>query len=362
MKTIFEFLSYGALSLILALVFIPVIRTLAIKVNLVDKPNYRKVHVTAIPLVGGISIALAVLTVIFVSNYRFSFLKEYFPILASAMVLLIVGVIDDKKDISAKYKLIIQFLLALIIAFSGTRITSLYGVFGIYEIVIWQQYVVTILIITGVVNAFNLMDGVDGLIGGLSLLGFLTLFFIAIYFNDYNLAFFSTLFIGAILGFLKFNLGKKKIFMGDSGSLFIGFILITEAIKFLQKQEINKEHSCSYTVLLLIFFFSIPVFDSLRVYMGRIKRGNSPFSADKSHLHHLLLGVGLSHKKTALMINAICGLLLIIVITLRSLLSITLIIAVSIIAFSIIVRILLMINKLHYWRYKLKEIENKENV
>lgn len=359
MKTVFEFISYGLLSLILTLVFVPAVRIIALKINLVDKPNYRKVHLTPVPLVGGISICLSVLVTIFVSRYSLSFLKEYLTIIGSAMVLLIVGVIDDKKDISAKYKLIIQFLLALLVAFSGTRITSLFGVFGIYEIVIWQQYLVTILIITGVVNAFNLMDGVDGLIGGLSLLGFLIFFFIAFYFKDYNLAFSSILFIGAVLGFLRFNLSSEKIFMGDSGSLFIGFILITEAIKFLQKQEIDRDHSCSCTVLFLILFFSIPVFDSLRVYMGRIKRGNSPFSADRSHLHHLLLQVGLSHKKTALMISTICGFLLIIATTLRSLMSITLIIVASIIAFSAIVRILLMINKLHYWRNRLKKLENK---
>jgi len=362
MKTLFEFLSYGFLSLILALVFIPVIRNIAIKVHLVDKPNYRKVHSTAIPLVGGISIALAVFTSIFVSGYRFSFLKEYLPILASAMVLLFVGVIDDKKDISAKYKLIIQFLLALIIAFSGTRITSLYGIFGVYQIVIWQQYLVTILIITGVVNAFNLMDGVDGLIGGLSLLGFLLFLLIAIYFKDYNLAFSSTLFIGAILGFLRFNLSREKIFMGDSGSLFIGFILISQAISFLQKHKIgNQQSPGSYTVVLLILFFLIPVLDSLRVYMGRIKRGNSPFSADKSHLHHLFLGVGCSHKKTTLMIGIIVTFLLLIETTLQSFVSITLIIASSIITFSIIVRILLMINNLHRWRFRLKDLENKGN-
>lgn len=359
MKTLLEYLSYGTLSLILALVLIPVIRNIAIKVNLVDKPNYRKVHLTPIPLVGGISIALVVLIAIFISNFRFAFLKEYFPILASAMVLLIVGVIDDKKDISAKYKLIIQFLLALIIAFSGIRITSLYGVFGVYEIIIWQQYLITVLVITGVVNAFNLMDGVDGLIGGLSLLGFLIFFFMGIYFNDNNLAFFSILFIGAVSGFLRFNLGRKKIFMGDSGSLFIGFILITEAIKFLQKQDINKEHSCSYIVLLLILFFSIPVFDSLRVYMGRIKRGNSPFSADKSHLHHLLLGVGFSHKKTTFTISAIFIFVLLTETFMQSFLPITSIIATGIVIFSIIVRILLMINNLHRWTFILKELESK---
>lgn len=121
--------------------------------------------------------------------------------------MLVDGVNGDMKFVSAKYELIIQLFLALIIAFSGTKIISLYGFFGVCEIVIWQQYMVTILMITGVVNAFNLMNGIDGLIEGSSLLGFLILFFTAIFFNDYKLAF--------------------------SSILFIGFILITEAIKFL---------------------------------------------------------------------------------------------------------------------------------
>lgn len=359
MKTIFEFLSYGILSFVLTLVIIPTIRSIAIKVNFVDKPNYRKVHLTPIPLVGGISIAMAFIVMIVVSNYRLTFLREYLSIFASAFVLLIVGVIDDKKEVSAKYKLIIQLLLALTIALSGTRITSLFGLFGIYEIVVWQQYAITVLLITGVVNAFNLMDGIDGLIGMLSLLGFTIFFFTALYFKDYGLALSSIIFIGAVLGFLRFNLSSVKIFMGDSGSLFIGFILITEAIKFLQKYESAKNHPVSYTVLLLILFFSIPVLDSLRVYMGRIKKGNSPFSADKSHLHHLFLGIGFSHKKTTLMIGLLFAFLLLFVSAMNSFLSLTMILLASILLFTMIIRCLLMLNSLSQWTARLKNLENK---
>lgn len=359
MKTIFEFLSYGILSFVLTLVIIPTIRSIAIKVNFVDKPNYRKVHLTPIPLVGGISIAMAFIVMIVVSNYRLTFLREYLSIFASAFVLLIVGVIDDKKEVSAKYKLIIQLLLALTIALSGTRITSLFGLFGIYEIVVWQQYAITVLLITGVVNAFNLMDGIDGLIGMLSLLGFTIFFFTAVYFKDYNLTLSSIIFIGAVIGFLRFNLSSIKIFMGDSGSLFIGFILITEAIKFLQKHESAKNHPVSYTVLLLILFFSIPVLDSLRVYMGRIKKGNSPFSADKSHLHHLFLGIGFSHKKTTLMIGLLFAFLLLFVSAMNSFLSLTMILLASILLFTMIIRCLLMLNSLSQWTARLKNLENK---
>lgn len=360
MKTILEFLSYGILSLVLTLVFIPIIRNIAIKANLVDKPNFRKVHFTAVPLTGGISIALAFIAVVIISNYRLSFLREYLCIFASAFVLLIVGVIDDKKEVSAKYKLIIQLLLALTIALSGTRITSLFGLFGIYDIAVWQQYAITVLLITGVVNAFNLMDGIDGLIGMLSLLGFTIFFFTAVYFKDYNLALSSVIFIGAVIGFLRFNLSSVKIFMGDSGSLFIGFVLITEAVNFLQKHESGKDHFFSYSVLLLLLFFLIPVLDSLRVYMGRTKKGKSPFSADKSHLHHLFLGIGFSHKKTTLMIGLLFTFLLFSVSAMNSFLSLTMILLCSILIFTIIVRFLLMINNLNQWTARLKKLEDKE--
>lgn len=171
------------------------------KVNLVDKPNYRKVHTTPVPLVGGISIAFSVALVILLSGNRLPFLMEYLPIITSGFVLLIVGVIDDKNDVNAKYKLAIQLLLSLIITFSGIRISSLYGLFGIYEIVVWAQYILTIIVITGVVNAFNLMDGVDGLVGGLSVLGFTMFLLASVYFNDYYLGKISVIFIGAIVGF-----------------------------------------------------------------------------------------------------------------------------------------------------------------
>ncbi len=309
MKNSIEFLFIGSLALVLALIFIPIIKNIAIKVNLVDKPNYRKVHATPVPLVGGISIAITTLLVLIVSGNKLIIIKEYLPILTSGITLLVVGVIDDKTDISAKYKLIVQLILSFIIAFSGTRITSLFGLLGIYEISTWMQYALTILVITGVVNAFNLMDGVDGLVGGLSLLGF-TMFLIAsIFYNNYFLGKISVIFIGAIIGFLKFNLSKKKIFMGDAGSLFLGFILVTLGIQFMENQQVNKDYGYAYGFLILVAFFSIPVLDSLRVYVGRIKEGNSPFKADKSHLHHLLLTAGLTHKKIALFVVLFCMIL-----------------------------------------------------
>lgn len=358
MKTTTEFLAFGTLALLISLVFIPVIKKIAVKANLVDKPNYRKVHITPVPLVGGISIAFSVVLVILLSENRLPFLMEYLPIITSGFVLLIVGVIDDRNDVSAKYKLAIQLLLSLIIAFSGIRISSLYGLFGIYEIAVCTQYILTIIAITGVVNAFNLMDGVDGLVGGLSVLGFTMFLLSSLYFNDYYLGKISVIFIGAIVGFLRFNLSKKKIFMGDSGSLFLGFVLITLGIKLMEENG-SSQNGYAYGFLLLVSFFSIPVLDSLRVYIGRIKQGNSPFKADKSHLHHLLLNAGLTHKKVAISVISFSMILFFIGFGLISYQSTSIIILFIMIVFWGIVRLLLMINSLHEWRATLKKLEQR---
>jgi UDP-GlcNAc:undecaprenyl-phosphate GlcNAc-1-phosphate transferase len=359
MKTNIVYASFGILSFLLTLILIPFFKKIAVKVNLVDKPNYRKIHQDAVPLVGGIAIAITFFLVLAIQSLLFTYTKGYITILVSAFILLIVGIIDDKMDIKAKYKLAIQLLLSFIIAASSIRITSLFGLFGIYEIAVWAQYALTIIVITGVVNAFNLMDGVDGLVGGLSLLGFTMFLVSSFYFKDANLGYISIVFIGAIIGFLRFNLSAKKIFMGDAGSLFLGFILISLGIQLMEKQSNVTNTSYGYGFILLLAFFAIPVLDSLRVYMGRIKRGNSPFSADKSHLHHLLLTAGLTHKKVSIVVVALSLIFYFIGFGLISFFSITLIIITTFLVFWSIIRFLLMIKKLEEWKITLKKLEQR---
>ncbi len=359
METFLEYISLGTLSLLLTLLCTPIIKRMAIKINLVDKPNLRKIHTNNVPLIGGVSIVFSVLMVMLISRNSLSFFREYLSIFSAAFVVLIVGIIDDKNDIKPKYKLVIQLLLSFLIALSGIRIFSFYGLFGIYEIAIWLQYLLTIIVITGVVNAFNLIDGVDGLLGALSLLGFTMFLLASIYYNDYYLGLLSVVFIGAIIGFLKFNLSREKIFMGDSGSLFLGFILVTLGIQLMGKQVISQEYNYGYVFLILVAFFSIPVLDSLRVYMGRIKRGNSPFLADKSHLHHLLLGAGLTHKKIALTVIILALTFFFLGFGLISSCSTTLIILLIMILFWIVIRLLLIINNLQKWIQIIKKLEQQ---
>jgi UDP-GlcNAc:undecaprenyl-phosphate GlcNAc-1-phosphate transferase len=359
MKTAIVYASFGILSLLFTLILIPILKKIAVKINLVDKPNFRKLHQEPVPLVGGIAVAITFFMLMGIQFLLFSHITEYLPIFTSAFLLLIMGVIDDKMDLKAKYKLAIQLLLSFIIASSSIRITSLFGVFGIYEIALWAQYALTIIVITGVVNAFNLMDGVDGLIGGLSLLGFTMFLVSAVYFNNAVLGFISSVFIGSIIGFLRFNLSSKKIFMGDSGSLFLGFILVTLGIQLMEKQSNVSDTNYGFGFLLLVAFFAIPVLDSLRVYMGRIKRGNSPFSADKSHLHHLLLMAGLTHKKVAIAIISTCMIFYFIGFGLASYFSITLVIVATLFVFWSIIRFLLMVKSLQEWKETLKKLEQR---
>lgn len=355
MNTIITSLLLGILALLLSIVCIPQLRKIALLINLVDKPNYRKVHSQPIPLIGGISIGL-----IF-SLCSFTFINEtfinYLPILFTAYILLIVGVIDDKKDLKAKYKLLIQLLLSFFVALSGTRITSFYGIFGIGEINLYLQYILTIVVITGVVNAFNLMDGVDGLVGGLSILGFMLLLLAGIVYNDTFLLKLAIIFIAALIGFLKYNFSKQKIFMGDGGSLFLGFLLVTIGIHIMEKHVIQKQQNYLYEALIIVAFFIIPVLDSIRVYLTRIRKGHSAFRADKSHLHHILLRLGFSHKNIAMWVSMMILFLFIVGLGIVNLSSITLSILVLILVFYLLMKILVYIVSLYKWQNKIKEME-----
>lgn len=354
----FEILSTGLLAYILSIFLIPAFKKLAYKINLVDQPNHRKTHQNPVPLIGGISVALAVTLSLSISPDVLSNVPKYSTLITASALLLITGILDDKYDIKAKYKLFIQLACSMCIAVSGTRITSLYGVFGLYELPLSIQYVLTIIVITGVVNAFNLMDGIDGLAGGLSLVGFIIMSILSFVFSDYTAVIIYTAFIGALIGFLKFNLTAKKIFMGDAGSLLLGFVLVVSGIQLLEQSQHQIKINQSLVLFLIVGFFFIPVLDSLRVYLVRIKKGSSPFKADRSHLHHLFLITGFSHKKISLLINSLVVFLLIVSGFMCYYFSVTFILAVIILGFYLVTKILSLNKDLNDWKTRIRKIEN----
>lgn len=360
MKPIIHALASGSASFILMLIIVPVLKKLALKINLTDKPNSRKLHQEPVPLIGGIAIAVTVILLSLLTYTNYTIIKEQLIIFLCSVIMLLVGIIDDKYDVKAKYKLLIQLFCAFVISTSGTRITSLHGLFGVEEINEITQYLLTIFIICGVMNAFNLMDGIDGLAGELSIIGFSFLIIFSALSDDQGLAILFTTFLVAIIGFLKFNFKQQKIFMGDAGSLFIGTILIGFSIHLLQKepQEASSEPALLYSMLGV---FALPVLDSLRVYLGRLKKGFSPFKADKTHIHHLFLVMRLSHQKTSMVISVITLCMLLLSIFAHYYVTITTSVVLIVLLFSLLGFFLNQNKKVCEWQERIREIEKRNS-
>lgn len=345
------------ISFFLMLIFISPLRQFATKINLVDNPNARKVHKTPIPLVGGLGIALSAgLVLLLMPDFSIVSTGQR-SILIGALILLFIGCIDDRLDVRAIYKLMVQLLLAFIVFDAGIRIESLYGIFGIEELPIFAQYVLTVGVITGVVNAFNLMDGIDGLAAGLAILGVSAFSVLAVLQNNSFLVFLYLALTGALIGFLRFNLSKgKKIFMGDAGSLALGFVMVVSGIQLIQSAQVQGHLGLALAIVIGIL--ALPVIDSLRVYRSRIKRGYSPFRPDKTHIHHLILSFGVRHQRASFLIILFAVGILAWSIFFGNYFSLTISLISTLFIFTSIVSLLGVNHEMSLWRQKLREIEN----
>ncbi|MCU0437636.1 MAG: undecaprenyl/decaprenyl-phosphate alpha-N-acetylglucosaminyl 1-phosphate transferase [Raineya sp.] len=346
-------------SLIFVIIITPLLRKMAIQVNLVDKPNIRKIHHQNTPLIGGISIWIASTITIVIAMLSWQEFLKIKWLWIGGTILLFVGVLDDKNDIRASLKLAIQLLLAHFTFMQGIRITSLHGIFGIDTIPEEIQYILTIVVVTGVVNAFNLMDGIDGLAAGLAIIGLIVFTWLAwITGNQLLMTLYLSL-IGALIGFLKYNFSKtKKIFMGDAGSLFLGFLLVVSAMILIQSAQKTEKITTVLPSVIGVLF--LPVFDSLRVYRARIKQGKSPFKADKTHFHHLVLSLGLGHQLATILIVVVLCILLIISVIVGSLGGFTLMLIATLFVFWISSKILEINAEIVEWQEKIKKIEHQK--
>jgi UDP-N-acetylmuramyl pentapeptide phosphotransferase/UDP-N-acetylglucosamine-1-phosphate transferase len=303
---------------VVTLIAIPPIISLVKKYSLYDMPGARKEHVSPIPTMGGIAVIGGMMTALFLwfpFNNQVAQISFFFSI----TVLFGLGIMDDLKDLSAKYKFVIQVGLAALIALSGIRIHSFNGLFGINELSISAQYTITLLAIVGITNAFNLIDGIDGLAGGLGFMSLVTLGIFLTMSGDVNTALIAFALAGGILAFLYFNFNPARIFMGDTGSLVLGFVIAVLCIRLIQVNVYAPKPVLQHAPIFVLGVVLIPVFDTLRVFALRIWRGRSPFVADKTHIHHLLTNAGFSHAFTAKLICFIHGFVLIEVYWLRGL-------------------------------------------
>lgn len=277
------------------------------KKQLYDMPNARKVHKNPIPRLGGIVFipSMMVAGLITIDYLRFHFHSQIVQInlcslhfIVSLFIIYMTGFIDDLIGLTAPVKLVLQVISGAILTFAGFYLTNLYGLFGIYEIPRWLGSIFTVFIIVFVCNAINLIDGIDGLAASLSIIGLCGFCYLyaQIHITAYCVLICSI--IGCLLSYLYFNLfgnakNGLKIFMGDSGSLTLGFLLGFLFINYSIKMSVNADaNSVPFTFAWSLF--SIPVFDVVRVFFFRIKNHRSPFKPDKNHIHHKLLAAGLS--------------------------------------------------------------------
>ncbi|MEZ4919696.1 MAG: MraY family glycosyltransferase [Saprospiraceae bacterium] len=287
----------------LTYLIIPAIIMVAKEKGLYDRPNERSVHREPIPSLGGIGIfGGAFCAIILWTPYGSFGVLQY--ILAGFMIVFLVGVKDDLMPLSASTKFLAQLLAAVILTYkSGVRITSFHGILGIHELPELSSFVLSVTAIIGIINAFNLIDGVDGLAGSIGLLTALLLGSWFAWAGYAELAVIGFALAGALTAFLKYNLTPAQVFMGDTGSLFIGLVCSILAIKFVEVQHLmhpsNELHFRSAPAL-AVSLLILPIFDTLRVFLLRILKGRSPFSPDKGHIHHVLLRYGLTHKQVVL--------------------------------------------------------------
>jgi len=279
---------------VVTLICIPQVIALISKYKLYDLPNARKEHSQPIPTMGGMAIFAGMMTALFLW-FPFSGELAQIGFFFSITVLLGLGIMDDLKDLPAKYKFIIQCGLASIIALTGIRITTFEGLFGLEELPVAAQYTLTIVTIVGVTNAFNLIDGIDGLAGGLGFMSLVTLGLFLTLSGDSNTALIAFSLAGGILAFLYFNFNPARIFMGDTGSLLLGFVTAVLCVRLMQVNSISANPVFQNAPVFITAIVLIPVFDTVRVFGKRIWNGKSPFEADKTHIHHLLTNQGFSH-------------------------------------------------------------------
>ncbi|WP_113922230.1 glycosyltransferase family 4 protein [Cognataquiflexum aquatile] len=342
---------------LMTLLVIPVLRKIAFRINMVDKPNFRKVHTLPIPLIGGVGIFIATTLALGLALPFDLDILGFKNIYLAMSILLMMGVIDDFFELRATMKLAIQLILAHFIFSQGIKIESLHGIFGIYELADWMQYGLTVVVIAGAVNAFNLMDGIDGLAAGLAIAGFAVFTVLAVLTNQFLLALVFLTYIGGLFGFLRFNLSKsQKVFIGDAGSLMMGFILVVSGIRLIQSAQ--NTANVSLVILGVVAVMLIPVFDALRVFRKRMKSGKSPFNPDKTHLHHLVLTTGLRHKASSLgIVGLMSGIILIGFISYQ-LVGLTVAFIAMLFLFSFVTSLLQFHNRLMSWKTKIKRMEN----
>ncbi|MDR2898143.1 MAG: undecaprenyl/decaprenyl-phosphate alpha-N-acetylglucosaminyl 1-phosphate transferase [Spirochaetaceae bacterium] len=280
---------YVVSAFVLSAVFVPVILWVCRRFNWYDSFDERKVHTGLIPRLGGVGFVSAFVIVVCVLLF-FTYPgwgKRFLPLIAGGLIILVFGVVDDFKNLSGRIKLLVQVIVSLIVLAGGFRFISI----GPIQLG-WVGYALTFAWLIGVINAFNLIDGIDGLCGGLSFFGILTFGLVFLFRTEDNvLAAVCFVLAASVAGFLLYNKPQAKIFMGDGGSQFLGYMI---AILPLLSEDSGLQPN---KALMMVVICAIPLFDTVAAMWRRLREGRSFFSPDRAHLHHKLLNLNCSVPK-----------------------------------------------------------------
>jgi UDP-GlcNAc:undecaprenyl-phosphate GlcNAc-1-phosphate transferase len=299
-------------SFVLALLLTPFVRRKATVWGAVDLPDsFRRIHQRPTPRLGGLAIYLAfILTLLCVplfgnviSQGFLANLRQLLALLAPATLIFLFGVYDDFHGSSAPLKLAVQIVAAAALYFLGFRISSLSLPFGGgWELPIWLSFAVTALWVVGITNAFNLIDGIDGLAAGASVFALLSILFFSIAQNNPEISLIAVVLVGAVIGFLRYNFNPATIFLGDSGSLFLGFMAAGLSLVGSQKG------STIVAIAIPLVSFGLPVTEAGLSLVRRFLSGQPLFQSDRGHIHHMLLRRGMNQRQAVILLYGICAL------------------------------------------------------
>lgn len=296
-------------ALIVTYAITPFVKKIAISVGAMDKPDARKVHQEAIPRLGGLAIYVGFIVAVLV-QYGFELSRELVGLLVGSTVIVLVGIWDDIVQIEAKVKLLGQIIAASVLVAFGISIDWVTLPTGNLVYLDYLSIPLTIFWVVGFTNMVNLIDGLDGLAAGISLIACVTMFFVAAQMGQVEVASLALAVAGAAFGFLQYNFNPAKIFMGDTGSMLLGYSMAAISIIGVVKTATTA------ALVVPVIALGVPIMDTALAIVRRRLNGKPIFQPDKGHLHHRLLAMGLSQKQAVLLmyvISAILGCLAIIV-------------------------------------------------
>lgn len=295
------------IALFVALIVTPAVIVLAAKTGAMDAPDARKVHKGPMPRIGGLAIycgfMVAILAMLNFAELTQEVANGVIGLLLGGTLIVIIGLIDDYKNLPAKVKLLGQILAACVVVYFDVRIDVITDPFGDYLYLEYLAAPATVFWIVGLTNTVNLIDGLDGLAAGVSTIASVTIMLVALQEDVMIVALFTAALAGAALGFLRYNFNPAKIFMGDTGSMFLGFILAGISVIGAVK--------CTATIALIvpILALGLPIMDTTFAIIRRYRGGVPIFKPDKGHLHHRLLDLGFSQRQAVLLMYVISALL-----------------------------------------------------